>query len=244
MEDQTLTSTQVGDGIDAGRGKWTFSGDVCKTFVPHIKRSVPLYEHGHDLICKLSDFFVGPESTCYEIGVSTGELLEKLSRFNESKPETRWIGIDAQENMIAAAKEHCAGCANIELIVDDVTDFDFASSDLIVSYYCIQFIPPRHRQRLIDRLYKSLNWGGAFILFEKVRAPDARFQDIATALYSDFKTEQGYTDVEILSKSRSLRGVLEPFSSGANIGLLQRAGFSDIWPIMKYVCFEGFLAIK
>jgi len=26
--------------------------------------------------------------------------------------------------------------------------------------------------------------------------------------------------------------------------LLKRAGFSDIMTIMKYVCFEGFLAIK
>lgn len=238
------SSVAVGDGIKAQRGAWTFSGEVCKTFVPHIQRSVPLYEQGHDLVCKLSDFFVGPESTCYEIGVSTGELLEKLCRYNAGKPETRWIGVDVQKDMIAAAEEHCAGCQNVELVAEDVTRFDFQPSDFIVSYYCIQFIPPRERQQLINKLYKSLNWGGALVMFEKVRAPDARFQDIAQALYTDYKSDQGYSDVEILSKSRSLRGILEPFSSNANLGLLERAGFTDIWPVMKYICFEGFVAIK
>ena len=109
-----------------------------------------------------------------------------------------------------------------------------------------RFLQYRGRQRPYGpaREQHTASFGRVLILFEKVRAPDARFQDMATALYSDFKTEQGFSDVEILSKSRSLRGVLEPFSSGANIGLLQRAGFIDIWPIMKYICFEGFVAIK
>jgi hypothetical protein len=42
----------------------------------------------------------------------------------------------------------------------------------------------------------------------------------------------------------SLKGVLEPFSTDANYGLLRRAGFVDVMTIMKYLCFEGFLAIK
>ena len=34
------------------------------------------------------------------------------------------------------------------------------------------------KSRNIKKIYKSLNWGGGFIMFEKVRAPDARFQDL------------------------------------------------------------------
>ncbi|RYE46734.1 MAG: methyltransferase, partial [Sphingobacteriales bacterium] len=49
---------------------------------------------------------------------------------------------------------------------------------------------------------------------------------------------------EIITKSSSLRGILEPFSSQTNIEMLQRAGFTDIMTIFKHVCFEGFLAIK
>jgi tRNA (cmo5U34)-methyltransferase len=239
-----VVSLPVGDGIAAERGAWSFGGDVAKTFVSHVRRSVPFYEEGHDLVCSLSDFFVSQDSVCYEIGVSTGELIAKMANYNSSCPNSRWIGIDVELSMINTAREHCAGIPNVELVAGDVNTFEFEPSDFIVSYYCIQFIPPRWRQVLFDRLFAALNWGGALVLFEKVRAPDARFQDIATALYTDFKTEQGFSDTEIVSKSKSLRGVLEPFSSRANIEMLERAGFKDIWPVMKYVCFEGFVAIK
>ena len=82
------------------------------------------------------------------------------------------------------------------------------------------------------------------MLFEKVRGADARFQDIATSIYTDFKLHNGFSTEEIVNKSQSLRGVLEHFSTLGNLGLLQRAGFTDIMTVMKYVCFEGFLAIK
>ena len=65
-----------------------------------------------------------------------------------------------------------------------------------------------------------------------------------TSLYTDYKLEQGYTHEEIINKSRSLKGILEPFSSQANIDMLKRAGFVDIISLMKYLCFQGFFAIK
>ena len=105
-------------------------------------------------------------------------------------------------------------------------------------------MPPRIRQDLLNRVYEALNWGGAFILFEKVRAPDARFQDIASGVYTDFKLENGFDPAEIVNKTRSLKGVLEPFSTQGNLDLLGRAGFVDIMTVMKYIPFEGFLAIK
>jgi len=81
-------------------------------------------------------------------------------------------------------------------------------------------------------------------MYEKVRANDARFQDIMTGLYTEYKLDQGYTAEEIVAKSKSLKGVLEPFSTQGNLDMLNRAGFIDILSIQKYVNFEGFLAIK
>ncbi len=81
-------------------------------------------------------------------------------------------------------------------------------------------------------------------MFEKVRAPDARFQDLASIMYTDYKLDQGYNGEEIVAKTRSLKGVLEPFSTQGNVDLMQRAGFVDIMSLMKWVSFEGFLAIK
>jgi tRNA (cmo5U34)-methyltransferase len=234
----------VGHNIVADNAAWTFSGDVAKTFVQHIRQSVPLYEEGHSLVCQLSDYFVSNSSTCYELGTSTGELLRKLAEHNKSKPDARWIGVDTERPMIQEARRHCKGIKNVELVHEDLRTVPLEKSDLIVSYYTMQFVAPRDRQEVFNRIYESLNWGGAFIMFEKVRAPDARFQDISVSLYNDFKLRQGFSPEEILSKTRSLKGVLEPFSTEGNIGLLKRAGFVDINTVSKYICFEGFLAIK
>lgn len=234
----------VGQNISAGNAAWTFGDNVPDTFVDHIKVSVPLYEQGHNLICQLSDFFVKNDSVVYEIGTSTGELLKKLALHNSHKPDVRWIGLDVEPAMVKAARKHCADIPTIEILNEDARLFDLEKSDLVVSYYTMQFIPPRYRQELFDKIYERLNWGGALVLFEKVRAPDARFQDIMMQLYNEYKVSNGFSSDEIVEKARSLKGILEPFSTQANIDMMRRAGFQDVMGIQKFVCFEGFLAIK
>ncbi|MES2179271.1 MAG: methyltransferase domain-containing protein [Gemmatimonadota bacterium] len=235
---------KVGKDIETRRGDWTFGGNVADSFVDHVRQSVPYYDDGHELVCNVSDYFCHGDSICYEIGVSTAQLLRKLAEHNAHKPGIRWIGIDPVPAMIEKARERCEGVANIELAVGDAMLYEFEKTDMVVSYYTMQFIPPRYRQDLINRIYERLNWGGALVLFEKVRAPDARFQDMMVALYNDFKAKNGFSAEEILNKTASLKGVLEPFSTEGNLGLLRRAGFTDIMTVMKYLCFEGFVAIK
>ena len=238
--------TKMKDSLPENRANWKFNGEVVELFDKHISRSVPLYKEGHDLICDMSDFFIKPDSLCYEIGCSTGTLTLKLATHNQKKPEARFVGIDIEKDMIAKAQDKASRTKglNVSFVVDDVTQLELDSADLIVCYYTVQFIKPSVRQKLIDRLYENLNWGGALLLFEKVRGADARFQDILCALYNDYKIREGYSADEIIAKSRSLKGVLEPFSTQGNLDMLKRAGFVDINTVQKYLCFEGFLAIK
>jgi tRNA (cmo5U34)-methyltransferase len=232
----------TGDNIVAENANWKFSGDMVKKFEEHVSKSVPLYNEGHDLILKISDYFVKDDSICYELGTSTGILSYKLAKRFQSRG-AKFIGIDIEEDMIKLAKTKYK-LPNLEFIVADILEFDYKPSDFITSYYVVQFIRPSHRQLLIDKIYQTLNWGGAFLYFEKVRAPDARFQDIMTGIYYEYKLEQGYTPEEIIQKSRSLKGVLEPFSTQGNIDMLKRAGFIDIMSVAKFGPFEGILAIK
>ena len=234
----------VGHNIIADNAGWTFGKNVPETFVDHIKLSVPLYEESHDLGCQLSSFFVRDNSVVHEIGTSTGELLKKLALHNKSKKEARFIGFEVEDAMVKKAEQHCADTPSVEIVQEDIRLAHLEKSDLIVSYYTMQFVPPCDRQRVFDKIYEALNWGGAFIMFEKVRAPDARFQDIAVQLYADFKYDNGFSFQEMGEKTRSLKGVMEPFSSQANLDLMKRAGFVDMMTICKYICFEGFLAIK
>jgi tRNA (cmo5U34)-methyltransferase len=237
------TKQPVGDGIVTANASWSFAG-IGENFTDHVRRSVPLYDEGHDLICRISDYFINDNSVAYDLGTSTGQLLAKLATRHETKLGATFIGLDREESMIEQARQAVGHLKNAKLEVADLTDWEYQPCDLIVSCYTIQFVPPRIRQDLISKLYQSLNWGGAFLFFEKVRAPDARFQDICTGTYVDFKLEHGFSEVEIISKNRSLKGILEPFSTEGNLGLLRRAGFQDIMTVIKYVPFEGFLAIK
>ncbi len=235
--------SDVGEKIIAGNSNWSFKGKVAKNFSRHIKKSVPLYEEGHNLICRISDFFVPDDSVCYELGMSNGNLIQKLAKRHQKK-KVKFIGLDSENDMVEIAKKKLKKINNVSFYCKDITNYKFDKADLIISYYTIQFVSPRKRQELIDKIYNALNWGGAFIMFEKTRGNDARFQDIWTAIYSDFKLEQGYSPEEIMNKSRSLKGILEPFSMKGNLDMLKRAGFIDIATIFKYVPFAGFISIK
>ncbi len=239
----TTASNLTGDDIVAENANWSFGGEVAKKFDQHVEKSVPFYHEGHDLVVKLSDFFLSNGSTAYEIGSSTGKLTSVLAEHNKSK-KVDFIGIDREADMVEQARKNCAAYSNVSFVSDDLMNIQFAPSDLITSYYTIQFVHPKNRQILLNRIYESLNWGGAFIWFEKVRSSDARFQDIMTSLYTDYKLAKGYSPNEIIAKARSLKGVLEPFSTQGNNDLLTRAGFKDVITVFKYVCFEGYLAIK
>jgi tRNA (cmo5U34)-methyltransferase len=232
----------VGDNITTENAGWKFSGEMVKDFEEHVAKSVPLYREGHDIILKISDYFVKDDSICYEIGTSTGILSYKLAKRFENR-DAKFVGLDIERDMIENAKSRYQ-MDNLEFIYADALEFNFKPSDFITSYYVVQFIRPSQRQLLIDKIYKTLNWGGAFLYFEKVRAPDARFQDIMTGVYNEYKLEQGYSPEEIIQKSRSLKGVLEPFSTQGNIDMLKRAGFIDIMSVAKFGPFEGILAIK
>ena len=233
---------KTGDGIKTSNANWKFSGSVVKKFDNHIARSVPYYKEGQKLVCDISDYFIKEDSLCYELGCSTGTLTKKLSERHQNKAKAKFIGIDIEKDMIKFANKNKR--KNTKFINGDVVKSKMKKSDIIISYYTTQFIRPSDRQVLFNKIFSSLKWGGAFILFEKVRARDARFQDISTGLYNEFKLNNDYSPTEIFNKTRSLKGVLEPFSTKGNFELLDRAGFKDYMQVFKYICFSGFLAIK
>lgn len=238
-----LDKKYVDAHISQHNAGWTFE-NISASFDEHILKSIPLYREGHQLVCYYSDFFLKPDSVVYDIGCSTGTMLAQLAERHPSKRQLQLIGIDCVPDMVERANHFAERDPRLSFIEADVLDIDFKPCDMIIANYTIQFLPPRVRQVLIDQLYRALNWGGAFFMFEKVRAPDGRFQDYASQVYVEYKLDKGFTEAEVLNKSRSIKGVMEPFSSQGNADMLRRAGFTDLVTVHKYICFEGFLAIK
>ena len=229
--------------IDALNASWTFD-NIADDFEAHVSKSVPFYAASHELVCSLSDYFLEDDSLIYELGCSTGLLSRQILARHPNRDALRLIGIDSVQSMVDKATALSANETRSSFICDDLTTCTLNACSLICSFYTLQFIHPHYRQDVVNKIYDSLNWGGAFIVFEKVRAPDARFQDITTQVYTDFKLSQGFDESEIINKARSLKGVLEPFSTQGNLDLFKRAGFVDILTVFKWSCFEGFLAIK
>ena len=92
--------------------------------------------------------------------------------------------------------------SKIKFIKKNIMTVNFKKSDFISSMYTIQFLHPKDRQVLINKIYKSLNWGGAFNLFEKIRAKDARFQDLLNFLLFDYKKKNKINSKDILLKEK------------------------------------------
>ena len=64
--------------------------ETLQNLSSHVKKSVPLYEHGHEAVLDLSDFFVKEDSICYELGISTAVLQVNYKR----QKSVKWYGID------------------------------------------------------------------------------------------------------------------------------------------------------
>jgi tRNA (cmo5U34)-methyltransferase len=244
LRDELRTQARpVGEGILTAQGGWSFGGPVAEVFDRHIERSVPGYREGHDLVARLSDWFLPEGAAAVEIGCATGALLSHLAEWTQVR-DVRIVGIEIEEAMVEAARRRCEGLPSVEVRHGDALTEPLGPCTLAVSYYTVQFVRPADRLRLLRRIHAALDPGGALVMFEKVRAPDARLQDILGALHVDFKLEQGFDEAEIVHKARSLKGVLEPLTTQANLDLLGRAGFRDRMTVFKRLCFEGFLAIK
>lgn len=71
-----------------------------------------------------------------DLGCGSGEVLKLIHHtFKKSYANIRLIGIDANPNIIAYAKNHCANVANIQLKAEDIfnPDFQTQSFDIVIT---------------------------------------------------------------------------------------------------------------
>jgi tRNA (cmo5U34)-methyltransferase len=233
--------TQVGNGIDAVSGGWSFAGATVEAFDTHALSSIPAYLEGHELIADLADQLVPPGGRCYDLGCATGALTVKLAARLAARG-AELVGVDSEPGMIVRANERAAGIGNVRFVTSTVEELRFEPAALVVAYYTLQFVALRHRRAVVAAVRRALEPGGTLILFEKTLAPTAAAQTIAEAAYDDWKRRQGYSDEEIAAKARSLRGVLRPQSGAANEEMLREAGFADVTPVFRWLNWEGLVA--
>ena len=161
----SLLIMDTGDKIQKQNSSWSFDEIDVHDFDSHIEKSVPGYLESHSIGLWLSDFFLKENSCVYDIGSSSGTFLGKL-RSRHLNKNCSYNGLENVENMY---KQSALSFPEIKFHNTDALSFDYEESAFITSFYTIQFIPTKVRQALVNTIYNSLEWGGAFLMFEKVR---------------------------------------------------------------------------
>lgn len=186
-----LDVSMVDTEIEVQNGYWTFSNGVANSFVSHVRKSVPLYDEGHFMAAELASCFLLPKGKAYELGVSTGELIKKLARHNPRTRSVKWIGLDCESEMIAKAREHCAGIDNIELIEANLEDFEFDKCDFVVDFLTTQFLNRSAKRALFRKIYESLREGEHFLHTRKYFSRMPFFKNLHCYFTHDLKPLTG-----------------------------------------------------
>ncbi|MFV0561730.1 carboxy-S-adenosyl-L-methionine synthase CmoA [Malaciobacter mytili] len=223
--------------------QFEFDEDVASVFDDMLNRSVPYYKQTQELTIKFALNYLNKNDVVYDLGCSTASTLIELGK--HSKYDLKLIGIDNSSAMLARASKKCKAFGiDIELRNDDLLNTSYENAKLIISNYTLQFIRPLQREKLIQKIYNSLDKDGIFIFSEKVISSNKTLNKQCIDIYYDFKKQQGYSEYEISQKREALENVLIPYTEEENKKMILDAGFSHYETIFKWVNFATFIAIK
>ena len=187
--------------------------------------------------------FLENGSKVYDLGCSTGTTLIELSK--NCNKTLNLIGIDNSEAMLErASKKAKAFGVDIKFICSDIFDVNLKGAKAVFSNYTLQFIRPLQREKLIKKIYDSLEDGGIFIFSEKLVSQNSILNKQLIDEYYSFKKAQGYSEFEISQKREALENVLIPYTEDENNKMIKDAGFSHCEMVFKWVNFATFIAIK
>jgi tRNA (cmo5U34)-methyltransferase len=223
--------------------QFEFDEEVASVFDDMLNRSVPFYKEMQRLSINFATNFLEENDYVYDLGCSTASTLIELSKHSECK--LNLIGIDNSQAMLdrASSKAKAFG-VDLSLINADLHDADYIDAKLILSNYTLQFIRPLQREKLVKKIYDSLEDDGIFIFSEKVISSNSKLNKQSIDEYYEFKKTQGYSEFEISQKREALENVLIPYTEEENKKMILDAGFSSCETIFKWVNFATFIAIK
>jgi tRNA (cmo5U34)-methyltransferase len=223
--------------------QFEFDEDVASVFDDMLSRSVPYYK---DVLKLTTDFaleYLNENARVYDLGCSTASTL--ISIANHTKLPLKLIGIDNSKAMLKRAKKKSKAFGHkIKFIENDIFNIDLKKSNLIISNYTLQFIRPLQREKLVKKIYDSLEPGGIFIFSEKIISSEKKLNKIYIDKYYEYKKQQGYSEFEIAQKREALENVLIPYTYEENKKMILEAGFGHFDCIFKWINFATFIAIK
>lgn len=222
--------------------KWEFNSEVAACFANMLERSIPDYKIMRALVWKAGQRFIQPDTLVVDIGCSTGLAAEPF--VNEHGDRNRFLLIDNAPAMVEACRERFKDNPGVEVAQGNLWQFlPFRDrTSLVLSVLSLQFMPTAYRQSMIEKIYRTMEPGGALILVEKITGDD--MDDLLVELYYEMKRENGYTEAQIMEKRRSLENVLSPLRASWNVDILRAAGFAKVEEFWRCLNFCAWIAVK
>ena len=218
-------------------------------FDNHIDKSIRGYQDLLTDIVSLSRYFVERDSNVYDIGCSTGKLTEALIKKNEDIEDVHYHGIEVADGFVGDMK-HRGNLLKqeypkqkMQFLHEDVRDSTMSNASLITSVFTLQFMSMKDRAPMIKKVYDGLNEGGAFIFAEKTICESAKFQEMITFNFYDYKRKYFSTE-DIMNKEQVLRNIMKPNTWKQIEEYMYDAGFKDVQPFWRNHMFVGAIAVK
>ena len=223
--------------------QFEFDEEVASVFDDMLDRSVPFYKENLNLQIEILKNFLLDNDKVVDLGSSTGTFLIELAK--KCNKKLNLIGIDSSKAMIENAKKKAkAFGVDILFLEKDFLTYDFSDSNAIIANYTVQFIRPLRREKLIKKIYDSLNENGLFLMSEKLITEHKKLNKIMIDIYYEYKKNKGYSEYEIAQKREALENVLIPYTMQENIEMLKNAGFNNTEVIFRWNNFATFIAFK
>jgi len=227
-------------------GDFVFNERVVRVFPDMIRRSVPGYGLLLQCIGLLAHRYVQPDSRVYDLGCSLGAATLAM-RQAVSVAGVEFVAVDNSVDMIERCRERLtadSGEHPVQLVLGDLRETTVSDASMTVLNLTLQFVEPRHRLPVLQRIAAGTRPGGILVLSEKICFEDPAEQETQTALHHDFKRAQGYSDLEIARKRNALEQVLQPDSDSIHRERLRAAGWRDTVCFFQTFNFVSYLAFR
>lgn len=215
-----------------------FSFDSIEGFDEHISLHIRDYDRLGATVLALADNFVIGGKRVYDVGCSTGKLINALdTKYADRKAE--YIGIDVNHNFAKDFED----TPTVKFNKADVTQgYVFSEASLILSLFTLQFIDPKDRLKVLDSISDSLDIGYGFIVAEKVYPDSANAFRILEGGSSDHKLAHTSPE-EVIKKERDIRDIMRPFEEELLVAELKKR-FRSTTTIWSCFNFRAYMCIK
>ncbi len=223
-----------------------FDDRVADVFPNMIRRSVPGYALTVSMLGVIAAQYAQAGSNIYDLGCSLGAATLAM-RHSLAVDGCRIIAADNSEAMVrrcelAVARDRAP--VPVEVQCRDIREIAIEDASVVALNFTLQFIPVAERLPVLQAIHAGLRAGGVLVLSEKIIVADAAAHQRLTDLHNQFKTLNGYNDLEIARKRTALENVLVPETIDQHQTRLRGVGFKSVDNWLRCLNFVSFIAVK